>query len=262
MRCFWWASRKWLWGSEHTWVYSVCWQTSGVKEPVGGVLWCFGNYSAKHILVHVCSDFFCFFLKSFPLCCTSCQIEVLLLQRTMALSAWLSVHPVFLNSMLIMFTTCQGRQDMIQISAFMLYDAWDVAEEAFSAGALMTGKAQNQMLGAIFRPEPSQAKRSTSLHQPPASQRKVFVLFPPPPRCSKRSHHSACFLKFSVSHHSCWMEPRPLAASPAGERYCRSKWPKLWQPASHLTPVSFTSAPGPMGGWFERMRAWAHMACV
>lgn len=66
---------------------------------------------------------FFFFFKSFPLCCTSCQIEVLLLQRTMALSAWLSVHPVFLNSMLIMFTTCQGRQDMIQISAFMLYDA-------------------------------------------------------------------------------------------------------------------------------------------
>ena len=97
----------------------------------------------------------------------------------MALSAWLSVHPVFLNSMLIMFTTCQGRQDMIQISAFMLYDAWDVAEETFSAGALMTGKAQNQMSGAIFRPEPSQAKHSTSLHQPPASQRKVFVLFPP-----------------------------------------------------------------------------------
>ena len=67
MHCFWWVACKWGWGSEHTCVYSVCWQTSGVKEPVSGVLWCFGNYSAKHILVHVCSDFFFFLIISSPL---------------------------------------------------------------------------------------------------------------------------------------------------------------------------------------------------
>lgn len=109
---------------------------------------------------------------------------------------------------------------------------------------------KNHMLGGTSRPKSSLAKTSQSCRHHSEKFLCCFSLNAP-----SNLHHAGCFLKFSVSHQSHWMKLQPLAASPGSERYCRSRWPlSLWQAASHLTPVSFTSAPGPMGHWFECMR--------
>lgn len=76
------------------------------------------------------------------------------------------------------------------------------------------------MLGMISRPQSSLAKTLQSYQHHSGKFLCCFPLSAP-----SNLVNSACFLKFSVSHQSRWMKLQPLAASPASQRYCRSRWP-------------------------------------
>lgn len=77
--------------------------------------------------------------------------------------------------------------------------------------------SQNHTLGVISRPKPVPAKAPAPFAEPQASQTKVFTL----PSLQRSVQYT--LLEVSVSHQSHWMEPRPLAVSPARQRYCRSR---------------------------------------
>lgn len=78
--------------------------------------------------------------------------------------------------------------------------------------------SQNHMLAVISRPEPSLAKHFTSLQSHRGKFSCCFL-----PGDLNNPHQSACF--FELGHQSRWMELRPLAVSPARQRYRRSRWP-------------------------------------
>lgn len=135
-----------------------------------------------------------------------------------------------LNSLLIIATKCRGFckwQAIFQISAFMLcftMSLWHCRRGIFPT-SVMTREmiSPNHMLGVISSPK-SSLPHLVFLHTHLYHRGKFFIyLFPS--KAEGNSHQSTCFLKYSVSHQSPWMEPCPPAVSPVRQRYCKSRWP-------------------------------------
>lgn len=130
-----------------------------------------------------------------------------------------------------MLTTCQGFQNDKIWSKFQLLCSilqWCLrhcrrgifyCHRNDREGEMMS---QTRMLGVISRPKPS-LESTPYLCRATNSTGKFLCCFPP--SVLSNLHHSARFLKFSVSHQSHWLKLQPLDVSPVRQRYCRSRWP-------------------------------------